>query len=123
MFWHDGEAYLFGRRNVTESGNFDLGPDDLTPAAKASSYQLAYKNAPKRCSPWRWVQGEDRLAFILDLPSRGDTCFAGVIDGATPDEKVVYDYTSDPDGPDLPWGLGQAGPTYIYRHALRFTRR
>lgn len=123
MFWHDGEAYLFGRRNVTETGDFDLGRTGLTPAGQAASYQLEYKGTPKRCSLWRYVQGEDRFAYILDLPSRGDTCFAGVIEGATPDELVVYDYTSDPEGPDLSWGLGQAGKTYIYRHTVKFARR
>jgi hypothetical protein len=58
-----------------------------------------------------------------DLPSRGDTCFPSTISGATADEVVVYDYSSDIDGPDLAWNAGQVGPTFIYRHVLRFTPR
>ena len=69
------------------------------------------------------MQGEDRIAFVLDLPSRGDTCFPGMLRTAEPDQIVVYDYSSSIDGPDLPWNEGQIGPTRIYRHVLRFTKK
>jgi hypothetical protein len=123
MFWHDGEAYLIARRNLTATGAYDLmrrGSDFTTQVVQ---YQLDYRNHPKRCALWRYVQSEDRIAFVLDLPSRGDTCFAQVLDGATPEEKVVYDYSSPLDGPDAPWWRGQQGETRIYRHVLRFARR
>ncbi|MBX7194357.1 MAG: hypothetical protein K1X94_20040 [Sandaracinaceae bacterium] len=123
MFFHDGEHYLIGRRNVTSTGNYDLMSGARTHIRQAVLNQGAYRSAPKRCSLWRYVQGEDRFAFILDLPSRGDTCFPGRLDGSTPDDVVVYNYSSDPDGPDVPWGVGQEGPTYIDRHVLHFTRR
>jgi hypothetical protein len=123
MFWHDGEAYLVGRRNVTETGNYDLFDRSLSLTAQSAAYNLDYKGKPKRCSLWRYVRGEDRIAFVVDLPSKGDTCFPGVIAGANPNEIVVYNYTSDPDGDDFSWGLGQGSPTYIYRHVLRFTPR
>ena len=60
---------------------------------------------------------------MLDLPSRGDTCFPAVLEGDAPNERVVYNYSSPIDGPDLPWYLGQRGPTLIYRHVLRFEPR
>ena len=123
MFFHDGEAYLVARRNVTETGHYDLMTGEGDHAYQTVQNQLAYVNAPKRCALWRWVQDEHRIAFVLDLPSRGDTCFPGVIAGARPDELVVYNYSSDVDGPDVPWSDGQAGPTFIYRHVLRFTTR
>ncbi len=123
MFWHDGEAWLIARRHVTADGRYDLGQRWLNRTAQSVQYQLAYRNAPKRCALWRYVQGEDRIAWVLDLPSRGDTCFAGVLEGATPDERVLYNYSSPIDGPDVPWVTGQRGPTNIYRHTLRFTRR
>jgi hypothetical protein len=34
---------------------------------------------------------------------------------------VVYDYSSDIEGPDLPWTVGQRRPTYVYRHVLEFS--
>ena len=123
MFWRDGEAYLLARRNVTETGFYDLMTTTGDPTFMTVENQLAYINAPKRCALWRWVQGEDRIAFVLDLPSRGDTCFPARIDGGMADEVVVYNYSSDVDGPDSNWNTGQNGPTFIYRHVLRFTAR
>ncbi len=122
VFAHDGEVYLIGRRNRTETGYYDLGVGD-TFLARLGRNQIEYSSAPKRCSLWRFVQGEDRVAFILDLPSRGDTCFPAMIAGSSPDELVVYDYSSDVEGPDVRWNRGQDGPTYVYRHVLSFARR
>ncbi len=123
MFWHDGEAYLVARRNVTATGAYDLMQRDAPLTAQEVRYQLDYREHPKRCSVWRYVQGEDRVAFVTDLPSRGDTCFAQVLPGPTPEELVVYDYSSPIDGPDLVWWRGQQGETRVYRHVLRFARR
>jgi hypothetical protein len=123
MFWHDGEAYLVGRRNVTETGNYDVMSERGDRLAMTFENQFQYVTAPKRCSLWRWVQGENRIAYILDLPSAGDTCFPGRLLGESPDEIVIYNYSSDPEGPDYAWNQGQIHPTNIYRHVLRFTRR
>ncbi|MBZ0119002.1 MAG: hypothetical protein K8H88_18545 [Sandaracinaceae bacterium] len=122
MFWHDGEAYLIGRRNVNETGNFDV-MQGRTVVARALMSATDYWTHPKRCAIWRYVQGEDRIAFIADLPSRGDTCFPAWIAGESADEVILYDYSSPIDGPDVSWLDGQLGDTYIYRHVLRFTRR
>ncbi|MFO0557312.1 MAG: hypothetical protein U0269_04785 [Polyangiales bacterium] len=122
MFWHDGEAYLVGRRNLSPTGNYDLmRPGDLT--RRAIDNQVDYTRWPKRCSLWRYVQSEDRIAYVMDLPSRGDTCFAAIIALEAPGEFAVYDYSSDIEGPDLGWRQGQMGRTYIYRHHLRFAQR
>ena len=57
---------------------------------------------------------------MLDLPSRGDTCFPAVVASEHPDEVVLYNYSSDIAGPDVAWSVGQRRPTHIYRHVLRF---
>ncbi|HVN85684.1 MAG TPA: hypothetical protein VMW17_12650 [Candidatus Binatia bacterium] len=75
---------------------------------------------PKRTALWRYVQGEDRLAYVMDLPSRGDCCFPAVIAGFSNAERIVYDYSCALDGSDLPWLQGQRGTTFIHRHTLRF---
>jgi hypothetical protein len=121
VFHHDGEIYLLARRNVTASGNFDL--DSGIGMIRAARNQLSYSNEAKRCSLWRFDRQEMRIAFVLDLPSKGDTCFPGIVEGETPDEVAVYDYSSDIDGPDVPWRIGQRRPTFIYRHVLRFEKR
>jgi hypothetical protein len=123
MFWHDGEAYLIARRNVTATGNYDLGQRTFDRTRQTVNYQVEYSRQPKRCALWRYVPAEHRIAFVLDLPSRGDTCFPAVIAGDAPDELVVYNYSSPVDGPDLPWFLGQRGQTLVYRHTLRFAPR
>lgn len=122
VFAHDGEVYMIARRNVTETGNFDLMRGG-TFIRQQTVNLLEYSQAPKRCSLWRFVQGETRVAYIMDLPSYGDTCFPAVIPGASPEELVVYNYSSDIEGPDVDWGVGQEGPTYVYRHVLRFDAR
>jgi hypothetical protein len=125
MFWYDGEAYLIGRRNVTVTGNYDLMRRHLPLESQAAAYQIDYWMHPKRCALWRFVRNETelRVAYIADLPSIGDTCFPAVITGSSPGEFIVYNYSSDIEGPELSWRAGQAGPTYIYRSVLRFTPR
>jgi len=118
MFWHDGEAYLIARRSLHGRGEYDLGrgPGRLL---RTVWNQVNYSLTPKRTALWRYVQNEDRFAYVMDLPSRGDCCFPAVIDGSTATERVVYDYSCALDGPDLPWLRGQRGETFIYRHVLR----
>ncbi len=126
MFWHDGEAYLVGRRQVTQTGHYDLMTRRGSHQTQTAANQIPYTQTPKRCAIWRYVQGEDRIAFVTDLPSGGDTCFPAWLTGGRPDEIILYDYSCDVDDPDtarLAWNEGQQGETFIYRHVLRFTAR
>ncbi|MEN8181924.1 MAG: hypothetical protein ABFS46_05250 [Myxococcota bacterium] len=119
MFWHDGEAYLVGRRNLHGRGAYDLGRGAGW-LLRTVWNQVNYSLARKRTALWRYVQEEDRIAWVMDLPSRGDACFPAVLPGSDPEEVVIYDYSCDLDGPDLPWIRGQRGETFIYRHRLTF---
>jgi hypothetical protein len=119
VFEHGGEVWLIGRRNLTDTGDFDLGRDDLGHEEAFLNYSVDYWQNPKRCSLWR-VDGDAlSVEFVLDLPSRGDTCFASILEV---DDKTleVYNYSSDPSGPDLSWLEGQKGETNIYRQRLTF---
>ena len=120
VFNHDGETFLIGRRNVTDTGNYDVSTGPRL--WRVIRNELAYISSAKRCALWRWDEGKGRMAFLMDLPSRGDTCFASVIPSSEPDQVIVYDYSSDINGPDLPWAAGQRRDTFVYRHVLRFAK-
>lgn len=117
MFRSQGRSWLIGRRNVTGDGAYDLGMRDLSHEQQTTQYELAYWQAPKRCSLWE-VDGDAlQVDWVLDLPSRGDTCFPSALDlGAG--RWMVYNYSNDPEGPDLDWVEGQHGQTQIYRQEL-----
>jgi hypothetical protein len=118
MFSHAGEVFLVARRTANDDGAYDrhFGFGVL----RSIINQLDYISTAKRCSLFHYIKAERRIAFMLDLPSRGDTCFAAALSGARPDEVVLYNYSSDIHGPDVAWSVGQRRPTYVYRHVLRF---
>ena len=88
VFEHDGEVYVLGRRNVTTDGAYDLGRS--RGVLRTIRNELAYITSAKRCALWRWVPGEHRLAFVLDLPSRGDTCFPSLLTDDARGDVVIY---------------------------------
>lgn len=119
-FEHDGEVYVVGRRNLSGDGRYDVS--ERGGSLGTVENELAYITTAKRCSLWHWDKQTDRLGFVLDLPSRGDTCFPSRLETADPTHVVIYDYSSDIDGPELPWSAGQRRETYVYRHELAFER-
>jgi hypothetical protein len=121
MFRHGQEVYLLARRNVTPDGSYALG--GAWRWWSEIRNQLSYVTTAKRCALWRVVRAEQRVAFVQDLPSRGDTCFPAIVEQSAADQLAVYDYSSPIDGADLPWSVGQRQPTQIYRHLLQFTPR
>lgn len=58
---------------MSGDGRYDVS--GRTGAVGIIQNEVSYITTAKRCAVWRWVKGEDRLAFVMDLPSRGDTCF------------------------------------------------
>ena len=121
MFTHDGEVYFFARRNLANDGRYDLGVG--SGLLRMLRNQLAYITQAKRCALWRYDMATEKVGFVLDLPSRGDTCFASVLPGDASDRVVVYDYSSDVAGPELPWTAAQRRPTFVYRHVLELAPR
>jgi hypothetical protein len=122
LFLEGGTPWLVGRRNVTEDGAYDLGMDDLSPLDQYWNYQAEYWNNPKRCGLWQVDPDALTVAHVVDLPSKGDTCFPELVEGPA-GGHVLYNYSSDPDlEPDPAWFEGQLGPTQIYRQELVFGR-
>lgn len=117
-FTRDGETYAIARRNLTADGAYDITSESSL--FRYARNELDYISRAKRCALWRLDRALGRLVFVLDLPSRGDTCFPSMMDTADPREIAVYDYSSDIDGPELPWAAGQRRATFIYRHVIRF---
>jgi len=109
-----GTVYLVGRRNLSETGNYDLFMRDLDPPDQTLQYEIDYWQHPKRCSLWRVDPQALAVEFVLDLPSRGDTCFPSALDLGE-GRFTIYNYTSPLDGPDLTWLEGQTGETRIVR--------
>lgn len=118
VFSHEGRIYLIGRRHLSEDGLYDLFLRDLTPEEQTQKYQIEYWYHPKRCSLWEVDPDTLEVAFVLDLPSRGDTCFAQVVPLDEPGLFRVYNYSSPVEGPDLDWIAGQTQPTHIYAATL-----
>ena len=73
----------------------------------------------KRTALFQVGKNGSGLTFLSDLPSSGDTSYAGVV---VQDEKAFISYyTNDPDK-DYPWILGMLLPTRIQISMFNFTR-
>lgn len=113
MLIHDDQPWLIARRNVSDTGAYDLGMEDVPPEDRFIRYQLDYWSRPKRCALWR-VDGDAlEVSFEADLPSRGDTCFPEAI-ALGEGRFLVFNYTSPLDGPDVSWQVAQGGATWVY---------
>lgn len=117
LFTHEDELYLVARRHASPDGYDDDRSFTLLRRAGDQARELA---APQRCALWHFDRAHKRVDFVLDLPSRGNTCSAAVLPGDAAGEYVVYDQSSATDGPDLSLQHGLAQPTYVYRHVLKF---
>jgi hypothetical protein len=113
MFRHGDQTFLLARRNVTETGHYDTGRDDLDRSEQYLQYQLDYWGTPKRCALWQVDAEALEVTHVLDLPTRGDTCFPE-IEPLGDGRYLIADYTSPPDGEDLAWQPAQVGQTQVY---------
>jgi hypothetical protein len=128
VFRAGSEVYLVGRRTLEHDGNYDLGMRELSPEDQTSTYLVEYSFAPKVCSLWRVDPASLTVDWLLDLPSRGDTCFASALPlnpGLTVGDPLsgdvaIYNYSSALDGPpeELDWVVAQGQPTLVTRQVL-----
>ncbi|MBZ0253308.1 MAG: hypothetical protein K8I02_08220, partial [Candidatus Methylomirabilis sp.] len=118
LFKRGADVYLIGRRNLTETGNFDLGLRQYDRFLQTILYSLDYWGKGKRTSLWKVDPATLEVSFALDFPSRGDTSFAGLLEEAD-GTYTVYNYSSPPGEEEIGWLTGQLNPTEIYRIPLR----
>lgn len=118
LFVQDGRVRMLAVRNVTATGAYDLGREDLPLEQRAQLYLDDYGQRPKRCALWSF--GADGVpAHDADLPSRGDTCAPSLL--RRDDRHVAVYYHSSPlDGPDVTLRVGQAGASRIHRVVISF---
>jgi hypothetical protein len=125
VFRRGARTWMLARRNVTETGHYDLFRRELGHDEQTRQYQLDYWEHGKRCALWELFPSgggadgtEPHADFVLDLPSQGDTCFPAVVDldaGDSGRRLAAFNYSSPVEsGEDLSWLAGQLGPTRIY---------
>ena len=110
--------WLVARRSLAFSGRYDLAPRWLPGAVRIRANQLAWWVTRKRSALWRLAADGSSIEWVADLPSRGDTSFAGVVaedDGSL----LVADYTSPESAGDPRWVRGQLAPTVIQLLTVR----
>lgn len=127
VFAHAGQIFLIGRRNVSDTGNYELYPGKEWSGATTAAIQSDYWTRPKRCTLWHVDRATLAVTALVDVPGWGDTCFASLVDGGggAARERVIYNYSSPLDNPanaDLSWMDAQQAETRIYRTALTFAR-
>jgi hypothetical protein len=112
LFLWEGEPWLIARRSLAFGGRYGLAPTWLPGALRMRVNQGAWWVTRKRSALYR-VDAERRaIGWVADLPSRGDTSFAGVVEEPE-GSLLVADYTSPAGTGDPVWMRGQLQPTEI----------
>lgn len=119
VFERGGRIWLIGRRNLTDTGNFDLFRRDLSAEEQSLLYAADYWTRAKRCALWEVDAERLEVRWVADLPSQGDTCFASALEQDDGTLRV-WNYSSPLDGDDPSWLQGQMGPTGIYVQTIQF---
>jgi hypothetical protein len=115
LFRHEGRTFALARRSL--GGPMERGPEWWPPQVRFLWAQLRYWWTRKRTTLYEVLPDERRTVPLVDLPSRGDTAFAGVV--PQPGGGFwVANYTSPLDGIDPPWMVGQMRPTHIVSFEL-----
>jgi hypothetical protein len=118
LFLWQGEPWLVARRSLAFGGRYGLAPASLPGALTIRMNQLAWWMTRKRSALYRIDPALRSVEWVVDLPSRGDTSFAGVVE--EPDGSLlVADYASARTTGDPIWLRGQLGPTVIELFRLR----
>jgi len=119
VFSHNGDVWILARRQVANEGRYDLGASWLPRDGQLLVNQAAYWFTPKRLALWKVDTQANKVDWVVDLPSRGDTAFPGIV-WTGPNSLLVYNYSSPPGDDSIAWVAGQLGPTNIYVTPITF---
>lgn len=119
LFLDDGVPYLIARRQVAFGGRYDLGLRFLSDRLRTRVDQLVYWLTPKRTGLYRIDPEGLTATWLADLPSAGDTAFAGAVPTADGEGHLVFNYSSPVRRGWWPWFVGQLRPTHVYSVELR----
>lgn len=119
LFLDEGVPHLITRRQVAFGGRYDLGLRFLPDGLRTKVDQLAYWLTPKRTALYRIDPDALTATWLADLPSAGDTAFAGSVPTVDGTGHLVFNYSSPVDRGWWPWCVGQLRPTHIYSAEVR----
>jgi len=125
LFLAGEQPFLITRRQLAFGGRFDLGLRPLPPLLRTKVNQIAYWLTPKRTALYRIDPDALTATWCTDLPSAGDTAFAGSVpldaedrDAPGTTRHLVFNYSSPLTKGWWPWVVGQLGPTHVYATEL-----
>lgn len=117
LFNHGVHTLLIARRHTVHDGVFMKRARLLPPKMRNIYSMVHYWFGTKRTAIYKIDKEKKDVVFLCDLPSKGDTAFAGIAPVGG-NKYLVANYSNDVNGPDLPWIFGQIRPTYIYTFEL-----
>lgn len=117
MLRYQEELYLVARYNP--GGPYDRAPDEPVTQRRFWSNEVHYSTSSKRTALYGYDRQNMKIRLLSLLPSSGDTAFAG---GVWLDEHrmALFNYSSDPEQPDMWWIEGQIRGSQIYMSVLDF---
>ncbi len=118
MFTHNGRYFVIGRRNI--AGRSARGSDLFPEGIRNAWSMLFYSLTRKRTCIYEINPENLELYPLIDLPSKGDTAFAGIVP-ISEDKYFLVNYSSSLNGPDLPWIWGQLLGSQLYGFILDFS--
>jgi len=111
MFTCKGRYFVVGRRNVAGRSARALSwPEGIRNAWSMAFYSMTRK----RTCVYEIDPQTLELYPLFDLPSKGDTAFAGIAPLDDSGRFYLVNYSSPLDGPDWPWIGGQLFGSVLY---------
>lgn len=117
LFRYREYIYLVARYNP--AGPFDTEPGRPATLARWWRNTWDYSATPKRTALYGYDTTGMRILPLSLFPSNGDTAFASA---EWLDERrlLIFNYSSDPEAPDMAWIEGQFAGANIYAAVLEF---
>lgn len=117
-FTHQDNIYVIARLNP--DGPYDRKARWMWNPTESLYYLARYWWTPKRTALYLIDKQNLTAQPILEFPSKGDTAFPGLVK-IDDNRYLMYNYSSDPNGPDRVWMSGQLHDTNIYSTVITFS--